>query len=121
MSTTEIYLIAGAAFIGISAFILILISFKWIILGLKVMFAKMRFKENAGFVLFLNKTGNIGRIMSCDISRSTVKVKKQIYPMPAVIRGTIFGLPYVFLNTDDVTRSAGIYYPSTTDSGEPLY
>jgi len=120
--STELYIIYTITFVILAALILFVLAGKYILIGLKVFWAKLLYKENAGFVLFINRSGKILTPKVINLSKSVFEYKKKTYPLATgKIDGDIFGLPFLFINTDDTTRNAGIYYPITDNDGNQVF
>lgn len=106
------------SFIGVSiGALLFVLAAKWIILGLKIVWAKFRYKDFAGLAVPLNKVGDIGVPKVCDLRNDTF----DDHPIPKDLNKRFLGMPYFFYGSNDISTQAGIYYPHTTKDGEPLY
>ena len=120
------YSIYYAAF-ALLVIIVFALAGKWAIVGLKVFIAKLKYKENAGFIFLVNKSGIIGfpHIIDLRKDRVTIKIqgKKQdyAYNVNQVQHGRMFGLPYIMYYVDDSKTSVGWYFHQSEANGNPMY
>ena len=111
---------------GILALIIALAG-PYVIMGIKIKIGKLKYKENAGILLRINKAGNIGRPIVIDLRSTKVTIKeggdKKDYPYSRdqIQKGTFFSMPFIILDVDDVKTSVGIYHHQTDENGDGKY
>jgi hypothetical protein len=107
--------------------IMIALAGPYLIMGIKIKIGKMKYKDNAGILLRVNKAGNIGKPVIIDLRATKVTIKeggdKKDYPYSKtqIQQGTFFGMPYIILDVDDVKTSVGIYHHQCDTEGNPMY
>lgn len=127
MDLTTLLYIYGAITVVL---LILLLGGKWLVFGMKLLIAKMKYKENLGLLFFQNLAGNIGMPIPVNISagKYTVKDKKNkidkdyFFTREAFNRqSTFFGLPFIIFSQDDALTTAGIYFQqnSLDDNGKP--
>lgn len=123
MDTNTLYMIYGIAAVAIVVLLPIILSMRFLIIGLKAMWARFFYKDGGGLVIFVNKAGDFAKIVVADFSKPSLKIKDKVYAIHSsmIADGRFFGMRYILFNQDDVKTTPSIYYHSSDDDGNPEY
>jgi hypothetical protein len=127
MDNTTLLTILGLIVVIVILFLIIALSFKWLLFGLSILFKKISSKNNVGLYLMRSKGGNFNLPKVVDLNKKeeefTIGGRKQILPINRddfENNGLWFGLPYKLANDDDVKTSIGMHYQATDEKGESV-
>ena len=127
MEAIYVYSILGA--IIFLLFIVIVLSGKWFFFGLKDFVKRMKYKSHHGYMLLVDKGGNIGIPKIIDLTKDKYsendgKVKDgRVWPFSTddVMKGSFMGRPFLIKSFDDAKTSIGLYFQESDKEGNPLY
>lgn len=126
----EIYILYSVVAISLIFALLFLLSMPYGVLGLKLWFAKMRWKKDTGLLLLFNKAGVISKIVPINLQGDKYTLKGKggqeqrdyTYSRDQIMKGTFLGFPYIMMDADDTKTTVGMYYQqSHPETHEPLF
>lgn len=107
---TTVYVLFGLVFILCMVFV---VTGKWVKFALQARFYKKRWGEgNVGLVLVRGMGNNIGipSFVQLDNNVKQTKDETNIYQREQFVDGTMFGLPYIIVDSQDTKTSIGLYH-----------
>jgi len=107
--------------------IAIVLTFRYVIFGLKIFFMSIKTKNNVGFVFIRNLSGNYGLPYCVNLLNSSFDIKignekKTYFLQKETFRGfTFLGYPACFFNADNMITSIGHHFHQLDEEGNPIY
>lgn len=126
----EIYILYSIVGVAMLFMLLFLLSMPYGMLGLKLWFAKIRWKKDTGLLLLFNKAGVISKIVPINLQKDKYTIKGKsgqeqkdyTYSREQVMKGTFLGFPFIMMDADDTKTTVGMYYQqSDPQTHEPLF
>lgn len=108
---------------GSVAVILLMLSLKWVIFSLKLLFANARYKKANVGLLFNRNMGNnfaLPEIICIKDNRSEKPDKINMFDRAMFSEGTFFGYPFAFIDSEDTKTSYGLYKVQLDEEGRPM-
>lgn len=111
------YVIFAIMLVVFFFFFFYIVAYKWIHFGIKLWFAKQKYKSNTGFLLIRNSGNDFSMPLIIDLRdlKKEIGHDTYVYSRSQLQGVTLFGLPFVMFDNDDNKASLGLY---VQDSGE---
>jgi hypothetical protein len=110
-------------FIAMLAIMAIVLSGKYFLFGLKLIFLKARYKGNVGLIFYRSVGNNFGLPKIVPLTDTKIQTNKVLHPFTReqFSQGLFFGMPFIFSDVEDVKTTYGLYKHQCDEKGEPLY
>ncbi len=91
--------------------------------ALKFAIAKIRYKQEFGLIFYRNIGSNFTFPKIVSLKKNNVQDKDGLHPYSRdqFRDGTFWGKPFMFVDSDDVKTSYGLYKHQTDEEGHPLF
>ena len=109
-----------SVYVSIFFMLLIVLSYKWVKLGIKIF--TMKLKGRVGLLFREDISGNIGLPIVFYLHKTEIDIggDKYVVSKEMVENKRFFGLPYVIFPCNDTKTSLGLYYQQSDKDGNAL-
>jgi hypothetical protein len=103
--------------------VLVVLGGQWFKFGVILFFKKIQYGNQVGLVFKRSLGNSFGFPEIYDLRQNKKETSKSLHPYTReqFSEGSFFGFPYMFVDTDDIQTSYGLYKQQVSEKGEPLF